>query len=117
MFSWLGKGRDATVASTPKLDLDAIAQQERAILFKHSRTCPVSWAAQAEVRRFTEKHPEVPVYTIVVQEDREMSRRVAEWTGVTHESPQAIILQRGKVVTADSHEGVTEEYLTASVQR
>ena len=99
----------------PALDLEAIKKQECAILFKHSRTCPVSFAAQVEVQRFAARNPEYPVYTVVVQASRELSREVAEWTGVRHESPQVIVLRRGAVVAADSHEGVTEEFLASAV--
>ena len=114
MFSWLRKGETAPELA-PKVDLDAVAQQELAVLFKHSRTCHISWAAQREVVRFAAAHPEIPVHTVVVQEDRELSRRIEQWTGITHQSPQVIILRKGAVVTSDSHEGVTADFLAASV--
>jgi bacillithiol system protein YtxJ len=112
MLKWWNKG-DAPAKAA--LDLDVIKQQETAILFKHSRTCPVSFAAQAEVTRFSALHPEVPVYTLVVQDDRELSRQVAEWTGIRHESPQVFILRQGAVVASDSHEGVTAAFLRESI--
>jgi bacillithiol system protein YtxJ len=114
MLSWFDKRRDSPAAA-PAFDLDAVSSHERAVIFKHSSTCPVSWAAQAEVRRFSQSHPHIPVFTVVVQEDRQLSRKIEEWSGITHESPQVIILHRGAVVTADSHEGVTAAFLAASL--
>jgi bacillithiol system protein YtxJ len=111
MLNWLRSSSEVA----PELDLEAIKKEDLAILFKHSRTCPTSFYAQAEVRRFAARHPEIPVHTLVVQTSRELSQEVAEWTGIQHESPQVFVLRRGAVVASDSHEGVTEEFLTASV--
>lgn len=113
MFNWLSKSTEAPAAA---LDLEAIKKQDVAILFKHSSTCPVSWAAQAEVKRFSAKHPEVPVYTLIVQEQRDLSRQVAEWSGIRHESPQVFVLKQGKIVANDSHEGVNVDFLTDSLK-
>lgn len=115
MLKWLRGNTETAAAAAPALDLEAIKKQDWAILFKHSRTCPVSFYAQAEVQRFAERHPDYPVHTLVVQANRELSRQVEEWTGVRHESPQVIVLRRGEVVAADSHEGVTEEFLAAAI--
>ena len=97
------------------MDLEAVKREACAILFKHSRTCPVSSMAQAQVKRFAAQHPEIPVYTLVVQDDRELSRQVVEWTGIRHESPQVFVLRQGVVVASTSHEGVTAEYLNGLV--
>ena len=115
MLKWWKSGDADEAAAKGSLNLEAIKQEACAILFKHSRTCPVSFMAQAQVKRFAAAHPEVPVYTLVVQDDRELSREVAVWTGVRHESPQVFVLRRGAVVTSTSHEGVTAEYLAESV--
>ena len=112
---WKGSEADDGLAKG-SLDLETIKQEACAILFKHSRTCPVSFMAEAQVRRFAAQHPEVPVYTLVVQDDRELSRQVVEWTGIRHESPQVFVLRRGTVVASTSHEGVTAEYLDGLVR-
>ena len=113
MFQWLSGPKQAPA---PSLDLEEIRKQAVAILFKHSSTCPVSWAAQAEVRRFSSQYPDVPVYTLIVQQDRALSREVAEWTGIRHESPQVFVLKEGKVIASDSHEGVNAEFLAESLK-
>lgn len=113
MFNWLS---GSTQTTAPTLNLEEVKKQEVAILFKHSSTCPVSWAAQSEVKRFSASHPEIPVYTLIVQQDRALSREVAEWTGIRHESPQIFVLKQGKVVASDSHEGVNVDFLTESLK-
>ncbi|MCX6605454.1 MAG: bacillithiol system redox-active protein YtxJ [Acidobacteria bacterium] len=116
MLNWFKSSAAEEGPAKGPLDLEAIKQEECAILFKHSRTCPVSFMAQAQVKRFVALHPEVPVHTLVVQDDRELSREVAQWTGIRHESPQVFVLRKGTVVASTSHEGVTAEYLAEAVQ-
>lgn len=115
-FSTLGREQGPGQAKeAPRLDLAAIRGLERAVVFKHSRSCPVSWAASTQVRRFQKANPSVPVYTVTIQEDRELSRAIEAQTGIRHESPQVIVFRDGEVVDSASHEGVTERNLEAMV--
>jgi len=84
-----------------------------ALVFKHSTRCPVSTAAHREVAEFRRRHPEVAVYVVHVVEQRDLSKAVAERTGVRHESPQAFVLADGSVAWSASHEGVTADALEA----
>ena len=111
MLNWFGKS-DSGAPEKRDWDLETAKGQERAVLFKHSSTCPVSWAAEAQVKRFMALHPDVPVYKLIVQQDRDLSRQIAEWSGIRHESPQVIVLRQGQVVSTESHEGVTVSYLS-----
>src|ERR1044072_1211531 len=126
MLKWLLGNREATeprVEPTPRaategnapqklsLDLARLAEQDLVVVFKHSTACPVSYAADREMRGFMARHPEVPVQTVLVREQRDLSRQIAEWTGVRHESPQVIVLRKGTVVADASHGDVTEDYL------
>lgn len=86
-----------------------------ALLFKHSTRCPVSAAAHREVAEFRRRHPSAAVYVVHVVEQRDLSKAVAERTGVRHESPQAIVLEDGSVTWSDSHEGVTADALEAAL--
>lgn len=82
-----------------------------ALVFKHSTRCPVSSAAWREVAAFRKAHPEAVVYVVHVVEQRGLSNGVAARTGVRHESPQAILLENGRVAWHDSHEGITSDAL------
>jgi bacillithiol system protein YtxJ len=46
-------------------------------------------------------------WEMVVQQNRELSRLVAEETGIRHESPQIILFRNGKAVWSASHGAVT----------
>jgi bacillithiol system protein YtxJ len=117
MFKWLSKSNENPAEAPPSLDFDAVQTAEVAVLFKHSKTCPVSWAARKEVQRFSASFPSVPVYTVTVQQQRQISNRIEDWTGIRHESPQIIVLRKGAVAYSASHEDVTVENLLGAIQR
>ena len=108
---WRSKDEPVEEArSLPSLaDLRA---QELAVVFKHSQTCGTSWAAQSQVKKFVASHPEIPVYTVLVRQDRELSREIAAATGIRHESPQVIVMRNGVPIANASHQDVTVEFLT-----
>lgn len=115
MFKWLSKSNDSPAEEPSSFDFDAVRAAEIAVLFKHSRTCPVSWAASKEVQRFRANYPSVPVYTVTVQQQRQISNQIEDWTGIRHESPQIIVLRRGVVAYSASHEDVTSENLSSAM--
>jgi transposase InsO family protein len=47
--------------------------------------------------------------------ERTLSRRIADRTGVRHESPQAILVERGRAVWNASHGAITRESLAAAL--
>ena len=88
-------------------ELERAFREPWALVFKHSTRCPVSSAAWREVAAFRKAHPDAVVLVVHVVEQRALSNAVASRTGVRHESPQAILLENGRVAWHDSHEGVT----------
>ena len=60
-------------------------------------------------------HPNVPTAWIDVIGERPWSRHVAEATGVTHQSPQALLVRDGSVVWHASHGGITRKTLAAAL--
>jgi monothiol bacilliredoxin len=112
MLRWRSKQEDVANALP---DLAQLKQQNLVVLFKHSPSCAISWAAEKQVKKFTADHPSVPVYTILVRQDRELSRQIAEFTGIRHESPQVIVMRHGVVVSDASHQDVTADFLTRAI--
>jgi bacillithiol system protein YtxJ len=55
------------------------------------------------------------VYLISVRRQRDIARHVAEFTGVQHESPQVVIMRRGDVLAAASHDAITAEWIAMNV--
>ena len=106
----------APVTDAGELDeLLARSHDAPVVLFKHSTTCPISARAH---RQMSELSPEVAgqISLVIVQRAREVSRRVAEQTGIEHESPQAIILRNGQAVWSASHFDITAEAVAQAVQ-
>lgn len=96
-------------------DLHSLLRKDLLVVFKHSTACPVSWAANSQVNRFRASHPDVPVHIVNVIKDRPVSLKIAELTGIRHESPQVIIIRDGAVLTSASHGKITEANLAAMV--
>lgn len=101
------------IADATALD-EAVARSHDApvVLFKHSLTCPISAAAYREMTQLS-----ADVGIVVVQRARDVSREVAERTGVEHESPQALVLRNGEVVWSASHWSVTADAVNNAVEQ
>jgi bacillithiol system protein YtxJ len=104
--------------------MTSIAEMEAAVnsptpvwIFKHSRVCPVSFAAHQEVMDYVAARPSVDVRILVVQDARPVSTAVAERTGVKHESPQALLVRGGKVLWHGSHQDITEAALEEAASK
>lgn len=95
-------------------DCDALFADGCAILFKHSPSCPLSWAAHRQIMHFRKTWPDAPVHLVSVQRQRALSVYIAERTGVRHESPQVLVLSEGKVRATASHADITAELLTTA---
>ena len=91
--------------------LFALSAERPVVLFKHSLTCPISAAAYEEMSAL-----DGDVSLIVVQRARDVSREVERLTGIRHESPQAIILRRGRPVWNASHWKITRSAVEAAMR-
>jgi monothiol bacilliredoxin len=84
-----------------KQTLDSLLSDSRTrpvIVFKHSNACGVSASAYRELEKLDNQ-----VNMVEVQTAREVSRDLADLTGVQHETPQVIVLRDGKAVWNASH--------------
>jgi bacillithiol system protein YtxJ len=79
-------------------ELVARSETEPVIIFKHSTTCSVSASAYRELQQLGSQ-----VNLIEVQRYPSVSEEIEKRTGVRHESPQVIVLRRGKAVWDASH--------------
>lgn len=98
-------------------DLDDFAEaltQPRVMLFKHSPVCPISSTARDAYQRFCAAHPHAPTMFVDVVAARAVARGIAEACGVRHESPQAIVFERGAPIWHASHGAITVGALEAA---
>jgi bacillithiol system protein YtxJ len=97
--------------------LVAECQDRPVFLFKHSTSCPISASRWQLFQRFADREPRAAYHRVLVIQDRAMSTHVAQETGIRHQSPQVILLHRGKPVWNASHYSITEEELAAALER
>jgi bacillithiol system protein YtxJ len=126
-------GGSGNSAQTPGIgsdmaDLPAILRRERPdlaeqvdqvstyLIYKHSPWCGLSQRAEGEVTRFRAAEPDIPVVQVDVIHEASLSAAIEAGLHVRHESPQAILIQDGRVAWHDSHGRVTAAHLQAAVR-
>jgi bacillithiol system protein YtxJ len=77
------------------------SHEQPVVIFKHSTTCGISSGAFREMQDYNGE-----VALLEVQTARDLSREIENLTGVSHESPQVIVLRDGKAVWDTSHGGI-----------
>jgi len=88
---------------------------EPLVVFKHSATCIISLTVIREFEAFRTAHPNVPTRLVVVQQERALSNALEDVLQVQHESPQALVVQQGRVLWHASHRRITADRLAQAV--
>jgi len=90
--------------------LDTIVEESAetpVLIFKHSTRCPVSRMA---LRNFENEYDieegKARAYFLDLLEHRDISNEITERFGVTHQSPQLILIKDGKAVYDTSHSDI-----------
>lgn len=90
--------------------LDVLVEEstERPVLiFKHSTRCPVSRMALKNFENeYDIEEGKARIYFLDLLEYRDISNEIAERFGVTHQSPQLILIKDGKAVYDTSHSDI-----------
>ena len=86
-----------------------------AIVYKHSPTCELSAQAMEEVKVLSRERDDVPIFPVDVLLQRSLSNEIESRLHIRHESPQAIIMQRGQPVWNGSHRQVTLKRLSEAL--
>jgi len=93
-----------------------VATDEPTVVFKHSATCSISIAVKREYDAFVAAHPQVATRVLVVQKERPLSNALESILQVQHESPQALLVHRGRVLWHASHRRITANALDLAVK-
>jgi bacillithiol system protein YtxJ len=88
---------------TTTSEFDALLDAPTALVYKHSTRCPISALAFEQIGELTRSHPDAPIYMVDVHAARDVSTHIAQSLGVTHHSPQAVLLRDGKAVWHAEH--------------
>ena len=100
------------VEKTELEDLISRSQEQPVVIFKDSNACPVSAAAYSEMEQFDGE-----VALVEIQRARELSKEIEQKTGIRHESPQVIVLDKGNVIWNASHWKVTALAVAKAVEQ
>lgn len=93
-------------------ELMANSTQQPFLIFKYSMTCSASLTAKKEMQKMI---TDLPVYLVVVQQDREVSAAIAQDLGVRHESPQVLIIKNGKGTWQATHYHIKKDAVKKAV--
>lgn len=77
--------------------------EDKFIVFKHSTRCSISTTALSRFERDWDVTSAVKPYYLDLLEHRNISNAIAQDTGIEHESPQAILIEKGKVLKSATH--------------
>ena len=115
MFS--GKNQSNEKSKFPWIALNNVAQLDEIqlqkakniVIFKHSTRCGIS---SSVINRFEKKYQNktagMDFYLLDLLNYRPISNEIAERFKITHQSPQIIVLQNGKVKVHASHYEILE---------
>ncbi len=114
------------VMTSPFLPLDTVAgfdaaltrsTHEPILIFKHSPTCGISAMAHADLAEWIARRVPLPVYVVLVRQQREVSAAIAAHFALRHESPQVLLVEGGQVRWHGSHFRVTPGDIEAALAR
>lgn len=89
----------------------AQATNAPAILFKHSNTCGISSSAYRELSKLQR-----PVGMITVQRARQVSDEIERRFGLSHQTPQVLIVHDNKLLWNASHSQVRAHAVEAALE-
>ena len=87
------------------------SQKKPLLIFKHSTRCGVSRSVLKQFENEFDLADAVDAYYLDLLEYRPISSAIAEQFSVTHQSPQLILLNKGKVVHHASHSDIDAQGL------
>ncbi|MDP4683417.1 MAG: bacillithiol system redox-active protein YtxJ [Crocinitomicaceae bacterium] len=89
-------------------ELVSLTQDNAVLIFKHSTRCSISMMA---LTRFESEWDlnisSCDLYFLDLITHRDISNKIAEITGVIHQSPQVIVLRKGEVLYEESHNSIS----------
>ncbi|MFV8323891.1 bacillithiol system redox-active protein YtxJ [Flavobacterium sp. LB3P21] len=96
-------------------DIIEISNEKPVAIFKHSTRCSVSRMALKQFENEFNSSDKVTPYFLDLIAHRDISNEIASRFGVTHQSPQLILIKEGKAVYNVSHSDIDAEELGKKV--
>ena len=96
-------------------EIIAGSNEKPVAIFKHSTRCSVSRMALKQFENEFNSSDKVTPYFLDLIAHRDISNEIATRFGVTHQSPQLILIKEGKAVYNVSHSDIDAEELGTKV--
>jgi bacillithiol system protein YtxJ len=99
--------------------IDKESENQNILLFKHSTRCGISNTALNRIERnWKEEHSEIiKPYDLDLLNHRDISNQVAAKYQVKHESPQAIVISKGRSIFSQTHSEIRLEEILENSTR
>lgn len=86
------------------------------LILKHSTRCSISSMALNRLERsWTLSEKEVPVYYLDLLKYRNVSDKIEDIFGITHQSPQILVIKNGKSIYTSSHSDISTPEIEAAI--
>lgn len=92
-------------------EIIAISNEMPVAIFKHSTRCSVSRMALKQFENEFKSADKVTPYFLDLIAHRDISNEISTRFGVTHQSPQLILIKEGKAIYNVSHSDINAEVL------
>lgn len=80
----------------------------KTIIFKHSTRCGISSRVLSQFEKeIAAQQPNVGLYYLDLLAYRDLSNSIATEFGITHQSPQILVLENGKIIHHASHSSIS----------
>ena len=96
-------------------EIIAASNEKPVAIFKHSTRCSVSRMALKQFENEFNSSDKVTPYFLDLIAHRDISNEIANRFGVTHQSPQLILIKEGKAIYSVSHSDIDAEELGTKV--
>ena len=96
-------------------EIIATSIEKPVVIFKHSTRCSVSRMALKQFENEFDSRDKVTPYFLDLIAHRNISNAIAHHFGVTHQSPQLILIKDGKAIYNVSHSDIDAGELKAKV--
>ena len=81
------------------------SSKKRVVVFKFSSSCNSSSSLRERFETMMAKYPLI-IYLVTARSEPVLSRKIAEHFQIKHESPQIVVIEKGKVVYSADHDNI-----------
>lgn len=99
------------------MEIVKTTHEKPVFLFKHSTRCSISAMAKNNVERnWTSGNELCNAYLLDLLEHRDVSNKIAEITGIVHQSPQAIVLKGSEIIYDETHSSIDARRIESTLR-